>query len=185
MKNETLARNVLYLFHHQLAALALEYFAGEVISGLSWSWCSGIGVAPNSSIFISAPTLMYLQIGGRTSLVFRLKQRCLGRFRKAGSLGKAFSTKVPRMIVEPQASGFTHFFLAKLGLSRDYINRPEHGFRIKRSCSASVHSICSTFTFHVKCLFPDRQRKADKSAARFLRPHAVFSMHINAESHSR
>jgi len=43
-----------------LAALAI--FGGEVIKGFSWSLVFGIVVGTYSSIYISAPTLIYLKI---------------------------------------------------------------------------------------------------------------------------
>ena len=60
--NETLARTVLTSSTTLLAALALALFGGEVIRGFSWSLVFGIVVGTYSSIYISAPTLIYLNI---------------------------------------------------------------------------------------------------------------------------
>lgn len=60
--NETLARTVLTSSTTLLAALALALFGGEVIKGFSWSLVFGIVVGTYSSIYISAPTLIYLKI---------------------------------------------------------------------------------------------------------------------------
>ncbi len=60
--NETLARTVLTSSTTLLAALALAIFGGEVIKGFSWSLVFGIVVGTYSSIYISAPTLIYLKI---------------------------------------------------------------------------------------------------------------------------
>jgi len=60
--NETLARTVLTSTTTLLAALALAIFGGEVIKGFSWSLVFGIVVGTYSSIYISAPTLIYLRI---------------------------------------------------------------------------------------------------------------------------
>jgi preprotein translocase subunit SecF len=60
--NETLARTVLTSSTTLLAALALACFGGEVIRGFSWSLVFGIVVGTYSSIYISAPTLIYLRI---------------------------------------------------------------------------------------------------------------------------
>jgi preprotein translocase subunit SecF len=60
--NETLARTILTSSTTLLAALALALFGGEVIRGFSWSLVFGIVVGTYSSIYISAPTLIYLRI---------------------------------------------------------------------------------------------------------------------------
>lgn len=60
--NETFARTLLTSTTTLLAALALALFGGEVIRGFSWSLVFGIVVGTYSSIFISAPTLIYLNI---------------------------------------------------------------------------------------------------------------------------
>lgn len=64
--NETLARTVLTSSTTLLAALALAIFGGEVIKGFSWSLVFGIVVGTYSSIYISAPTLIYLKIRPET-----------------------------------------------------------------------------------------------------------------------
>jgi len=60
--NETFARTILTSSTTLLAALALAIFGGEVIKGFSWSLVFGIMVGTYSSIYISAPTLIYLRI---------------------------------------------------------------------------------------------------------------------------
>ena len=60
--NETLARTVLTSSTTLLAALSLAIFGGEVIKGFSWSLVFGIVVGTYSSIYISAPTLIYLKM---------------------------------------------------------------------------------------------------------------------------
>jgi preprotein translocase subunit SecF len=60
--NETLARTILTSTTTLLAALSLAIFGGEVIKGFSWSLVFGIVVGTYSSIYISAPTLIYLKI---------------------------------------------------------------------------------------------------------------------------
>ncbi|MEI7668959.1 MAG: protein translocase subunit SecF [Pseudomonadota bacterium] len=60
--NETLARTVLTSSTTLLAALSLAIFGGEVIRGFSWSLVFGIVVGTYSSIYISAPALVYLGI---------------------------------------------------------------------------------------------------------------------------
>ena len=60
--NETFGRTLLTSFTTLLAALALALFGGEVIRGFSWSLVFGIVVGTYSSIYISAPTLIYLKI---------------------------------------------------------------------------------------------------------------------------
>lgn len=60
--NETLARTMLTSTTTLLAALALALFGGDVIRGFSWSLVFGILVGTYSSIFIAAPTLIYLKI---------------------------------------------------------------------------------------------------------------------------
>ena len=60
--NETLARTILTSSTTLLAALALALFGGDVIRGFSWSLVFGIVVGTYSSIYISAPTLIYLRI---------------------------------------------------------------------------------------------------------------------------
>jgi preprotein translocase SecF subunit len=60
--NETLGRTVLTSTTTLLCALALAIFGGEVIKGFSWSLVFGIVIGTYSSIYISAPTLIYLKI---------------------------------------------------------------------------------------------------------------------------
>jgi preprotein translocase SecF subunit len=60
--NETLGRTVLTSSTTLLAALALAFFGGDVIKGFSWSLVFGIVVGTYSSIYISAPTLIYLKM---------------------------------------------------------------------------------------------------------------------------
>ena len=60
--NETLVRTIFTSTTVLLAALALAIFGGEVIRGFSWSLVFGIVVGTYSSIYISAPTLIYLKI---------------------------------------------------------------------------------------------------------------------------
>lgn len=65
--NETLARTVLTASTTLLAALALALFGGEVIKGFSWAVVFGVVVGTYSSIYISAPALIYLHIRNRES----------------------------------------------------------------------------------------------------------------------
>lgn len=60
--NETLSRTILTAGTTFLAALALALFGGEVIAGFSWAMVFGVVVGCYSSIYISAPTLIYLNI---------------------------------------------------------------------------------------------------------------------------
>lgn len=60
--NETFARTLLTSITTLLAALSLALLGGEVIKGFSWALVFGIVVGTYSSIFISAPTLIYLNI---------------------------------------------------------------------------------------------------------------------------
>ena len=60
--NETLVRTIFTSTTVLLAALSLAIFGGEVIRGFSWSLVFGIVVGTYSSIYISAPTLIYLKI---------------------------------------------------------------------------------------------------------------------------
>lgn len=60
--NETLSRTVLTASTVLLASLALALFGGEVIEGFSWSIVFGVIVGTYSSIYISAPVLIYLNI---------------------------------------------------------------------------------------------------------------------------
>ena len=69
--NETLGRTVLTSSTTLLAALALALFGGEVIRGFAWSLVFGIVVGTYSSIYISAPTLIYLRIRPRAAAINR------------------------------------------------------------------------------------------------------------------
>lgn len=60
--NETLSRTILTASTTLLAALALALFGGEVIRGFSWAMVFGVIVGTYSSIYISAPALIYLNI---------------------------------------------------------------------------------------------------------------------------
>jgi preprotein translocase SecF subunit len=60
--NETLSRTILTASTTLLASLALALFGGEVIAGFSWAMVFGVVVGCYSSIYISAPTLIYLNI---------------------------------------------------------------------------------------------------------------------------
>jgi preprotein translocase SecF subunit len=60
--NETLSRTILTASTTLLAALALALFGGEVIEGFSWAMVFGVIVGTYSSVYISAPTLLYLKI---------------------------------------------------------------------------------------------------------------------------
>lgn len=60
--NETLARTIMTSTSTLLAAMALYLFGGEVLKGFSGSLVFGILVGTYSSIYISAPTLIYLRL---------------------------------------------------------------------------------------------------------------------------
>ena len=60
--NETLSRTILTATTVLLASLALALFGGEVLAGFSWAMVFGTVVGTYSSIFISAPMLIYLGI---------------------------------------------------------------------------------------------------------------------------
>jgi preprotein translocase subunit SecF len=60
--NETLSRTILTASTTLLAALALALFGGEVIKGFAWAMVFGVVVGTYSSIYISAPLLVYLNI---------------------------------------------------------------------------------------------------------------------------
>tara|TARA_B100001123_G_scaffold391642_1_gene470169 strand:+ start:2808 stop:3743 length:936 start_codon:yes stop_codon:yes gene_type:complete len=57
--NQTLSRTIVTAFTTVLAALALAIFGGEVLRGFSYALVVGVIVGTYSSIFISAPILMY------------------------------------------------------------------------------------------------------------------------------
>lgn len=60
--NDTLSRTILTASTTLLAALALLIFGGEVIRGFSAAMAFGVIVGTYSSIYISAPALMYLNL---------------------------------------------------------------------------------------------------------------------------
>lgn len=60
--NETLSRTILTASTTLLAALALFLFGGEVIRGFSAAMVFGVIIGTYSSIYISAPTLLYLKL---------------------------------------------------------------------------------------------------------------------------
>lgn len=64
--NETLSRTILTATTTLLASLALFLFGGEVIRGFSGAMVFGVIVGTYSSIYISAPTLLYLNIRSNT-----------------------------------------------------------------------------------------------------------------------
>ncbi len=65
--NETLSRTILTASTTLLAALALYLFGGEVISGFSAAMVFGVIIGTYSSIYISAPTLLYLRLRDDTA----------------------------------------------------------------------------------------------------------------------
>lgn len=60
--NDTLSRTILTASTTLLASVALALFGGEVIRGFSWAMVFGVVVGTYSSIYISAPTLIYLNL---------------------------------------------------------------------------------------------------------------------------
>ncbi len=60
--NDTLSRTILTASTTFLAALALGLFGGDVIAGFSWAVVFGVVIGTYSSIYISAPTLIYLNL---------------------------------------------------------------------------------------------------------------------------
>lgn len=60
--NDTLSRTLLTGGTTILAALCLALFGGEVIRGFSWSLVFGVFVGTYSSVYISAPMLIFLNI---------------------------------------------------------------------------------------------------------------------------
>ncbi|MDX2073286.1 MAG: protein translocase subunit SecF [Alphaproteobacteria bacterium] len=64
--NETLSRTILTASTTLLASLALFLFGGEVIRGFSGAMVFGVIIGTYSSIYISAPTLLYLNIRSNT-----------------------------------------------------------------------------------------------------------------------
>lgn len=65
--NNTLSRTILTALTTLLAALCLALFGGEVIKGFSWALVFGVAVGTYSSIYIAAPTLIYLNIRKESS----------------------------------------------------------------------------------------------------------------------
>lgn len=64
--NETLSRTILTASTTLLASLALFLFGGEVIHGFSGAMVFGVIIGTYSSIYISAPALLYLNIRSNT-----------------------------------------------------------------------------------------------------------------------
>lgn len=64
--NETLSRTVLTAGTTLFAAMALAIFGGDVIEGFSWAMVFGVIVGCYSSIYVSAPVLIYLNIRAST-----------------------------------------------------------------------------------------------------------------------
>lgn len=60
--NDTLSRTVLTASTTLLAALALALWGGPVIEGFAWAMVFGVIVGTYSSIYISAPALIYLNL---------------------------------------------------------------------------------------------------------------------------
>jgi len=65
--NDTLSRTILTASTTLLASLALFIFGGEVIRGFSAAMVFGVIIGTYSSIYISAPTLIYLNIRPQTT----------------------------------------------------------------------------------------------------------------------
>ncbi len=64
--NETLSRTILTASTTLLASLALFLFGGDVIHGFSAAMVFGVVIGTYSSIYISAPALLYLNIRSNT-----------------------------------------------------------------------------------------------------------------------
>lgn len=64
--NDTLSRTILTASTTLLASLALALFGGEVIEGFSYAMVFGVVIGTYSSIYISAPTLIYLNLRPQT-----------------------------------------------------------------------------------------------------------------------
>ncbi|MFW0777866.1 MAG: protein translocase subunit SecF [Rickettsiales bacterium] len=62
--NETMSRTILTAGSTLAAGLALGIFGGSVIEGFAWAIVFGVTVGTYSSVFIAAPTLIYLNIRG-------------------------------------------------------------------------------------------------------------------------
>lgn len=65
--NDTLSRTILTATTTLLASLALAIFGGDVIRGFSAAMVFGVIVGTYSSVYISAPTLIYLNIRPQTA----------------------------------------------------------------------------------------------------------------------
>ena len=64
--NETLSRTILTASTVMLTSLSLALFGGEVIKGFSWAMVFGVIVGTYSSLYISGPALIYLNIRPQT-----------------------------------------------------------------------------------------------------------------------
>ena len=64
--NQTLARTILTGGTTALALLALVFFGGEVIRSFTLAMAWGVFVGTYSSIFVSAPILLYLNVKTRS-----------------------------------------------------------------------------------------------------------------------
>ncbi len=64
--NETISRTILTASTTLLASLSLALFGGEVLAGFSWAMVFGILIGTYSSIYISAPALIYLNLRANT-----------------------------------------------------------------------------------------------------------------------
>lgn len=60
--NETMSRTILTATTTLIAAVCFAVLGGEVIRGFSWALAFGIIIGTHSSIYISAPTLIYLNL---------------------------------------------------------------------------------------------------------------------------
>lgn len=60
--NDTLSRTILTASTTLLAAMALAVFGGPVIEGFAWAMAFGVVVGTYSSVYISAPVLIYLNL---------------------------------------------------------------------------------------------------------------------------
>lgn len=67
--NDTLSRTILTASTTLLASMALAIFGGEVIRGFSAAMVFGVIIGTYSSIYISAPTLIYLNIRPKSAAV--------------------------------------------------------------------------------------------------------------------
>lgn len=65
--NETLSRTILTASTTALAGLSLALFGGEVIKGFAWAIVFGVGVGTYSSIYVSAPVLIYFKLHRQTT----------------------------------------------------------------------------------------------------------------------